>query len=262
MAYKYKMRLSYDGTCYSGWQIQPNSISIQGLIEEALFRLYKTPVRIIGAGRTDAGVHALDQCAHFCIPHQLDCRKTVFALNGLLPSDIRIKELTLAPESFHAQYSALSKEYHYHLWLDPVIDPFYRLYRHKCSHTNFSLALLKEGAAQFVGTHDFATFANTGGTVTHTVRTIQRLDCLPQNGGIRLEFEGNGFLYKMVRNIVGTLLEIALGKRPVSQIKELFAAKDRKMAGIAAPAKGLFLMKIEYPPMYRSEKILEKNGHV
>lgn len=246
MSLKYKIALAYDGTCYSGWQIQPNSISIQGLVEKALQTLLRTPIRIIGAGRTDAGVHARGQVAHFEIENPLETIPLLKALNGMLPPDIRIKEISPAPEAFHAQYSALSKEYHYNLWLEKIIDPFYRLYRYHFSYARFSLDLLQEGAHQFIGTHDFTSFANVGGKVISTVRTLTRLDIIPQEGGIRLEFEGNGFLYKMVRNIMGTLLEIALGKRSSSQIPDLFAAKDRRVTPPTAPAKGLFLIKVNY----------------
>jgi tRNA pseudouridine38-40 synthase len=248
MAYelKYRMRLAYDGTRYSGWQIQPNSDSIQEIIEKALLTILKKPVRLIGAGRTDAGVHALGQVAHFCINTPLDCQRSGYALNGMLPHDIRIKELDQVDASFHAQYSAISKEYHYNLWLEKTIDPFYRLYRHHVYDPKFSVALLKEAACFLLGSHDFTTFANIGGSVATTVRTLTRIDLVLQEGGIRLEFEGDGFLYKMVRNIVGTLLEVAKGRRRPEEIPALLAAKDRRKAGPAAPPQGLFLIKVNY----------------
>lgn len=249
MDQKYRMWLSYEGTRYSGWQVQPNSVSIQGLVEKALNTFLKQEIRLIGAGRTDAGVHAQGQVAHFCYEKLLDCQTALNALNGILPFDIRIKHLEPTHPTFHAQYSALSKEYHYHLWLDRVMNPFYRLYRHQCFTKKFSVELLKEAAHYFLGTHDFATFANVGSSVKSTIRTLTRLDCIPQEGGFRLEFEGNGFLYKMVRNIVGTLLEVATHKRAVDDILKLLAAKDRRAAGMAAPAKGLFLVKINYPDL-------------
>ncbi len=243
---KYQLKIAYDGTNYSGWQVQPNSISIQGLIEKALQTLLKENVRLIGAGRTDAGVHAKGQVAHFCTDIALDCTLMIHALNGMLPSAIRIKEFNPAHPLFHSQYSAISKEYHYHLWLDKVMDPCLCLYRHHFCYKNFSLELLKKGAEHFVGTHDFTTFTNIGGNTKSNVRTLFRLDTVEQEGGVRLEFQGNGFLYKMVRNIVGTLLEVATQKRAITDIPELLLANDRKKAAAAAPAKGLFLMKINY----------------
>lgn len=220
------------------------------MIENAIHTLLKQPIRVIGAGRTDAGVHALGQTAHIQLEHPLDCEKVLHHLNGILPHDIRIKELAPTLNDFHAQYSAQSKEYHYHLWLEKVIDPFVRPYRHHFSDTRFSLPLLQEGVQPFIGTHDFATFANVGGSVKTTVRTIDHIQVVEQEGGIRLEFRGDGFLYKMVRNIVGTLLELSTNRRPLSQISELFAAKDRRAAGRAAPPRGLFLIKIHYPSRF------------
>lgn len=208
--------------------------------------LLKSPVRLVGAGRTDAGVHALGQVAHFCVSRALDCERLSYALNGILPHTIRIKALDQATPSFHAQYSAISKEYHYNLWLEKTVNPFFRLYRHHIYDPKFSLALLKEASQLFLGTHDFVTFANVGGSVKTTVRSLTRLDCVAQEGGVRLEFEGDGFLYKMVRNIVGTLLEVARGKRQMEEIPKLLAAKDRRMAGPAAPPEALFLIKVNY----------------
>jgi tRNA pseudouridine38-40 synthase len=207
---------------------------------------FKSPIRLIGAGRTDAGVHALGQVAHFsttcaCQPNQI-----LYALNGMLPDDIRIISLETASDTFHAQISALSKEYHYHLWLEQVINPLVSRYRHHFCYQNFSLPLLEGAAQAFVGIHNFATFANVGNKVSNTIRNLKRLTIVPQEGGVRLEFEGDGFLYKMVRNIVGTLLEIGLGKRASTDLPLLFAAQDRRIAGPSAPAKGLILVHVNY----------------
>ena len=156
----YKLTLAYDGTCYSGWQIQPNAPSIQQHLQEALKTLLKgEQVSVIGSGRTDAGVHAAGQVAHFKIAHSLELNRLLLALNGLLPRDIRIKSVDAAPLSFHAQYSAIGKEYHYHLYLERVMDPFRRLYSWHVMR-KMNLSLLKEAATLFVGTHDFISFAN------------------------------------------------------------------------------------------------------
>ncbi len=242
---KYKLTISYDGSAYVGWQIQPNGTSIQGLLEEALSTLLKTQTRVIGAGRTDAGVHALRQAAHFVSEQECDTSLLLRSMNGMLPHDIRVLELELVLDTFHAQYSAGGKEYHYHLWLGPIVTPFVRLYRHQVTFP-LDLELLRRAAQEFVGTHDFATFANLGSSVKTTVRNIKRIDVVEQEGGVRLEFEGNGFLYKMVRNIVGTLIEVASGKREWHEIRALLAAKDRRAGGIAAPARGLCLMHVKY----------------
>ncbi|MCH9627326.1 MAG: tRNA pseudouridine synthase A [Chlamydiales bacterium] len=242
---KYQLTLSYDGTDYVGWQVQSAGKSIQGLLEEALSILLKNQLRVIGAGRTDAGTHAHAQSAHFEVDQAIDCALVQRALNGMLPHDIRVLQLHPVADSFHAQYSATGKEYHYHLWLEPIVAPFVRRYRHHIPYP-LDLNCLQAAAQTFMGTHDFATFANLGSSVKTTVRTLNRIDLVEQEGGVRLEFEGNGFLYKMVRNLVGTLVEVGAGKREVAEMQQLLDAQDRRVAGIAAPARGLFLVKVNY----------------
>lgn len=254
---RYRLLISYDGTPFVGWQVQPNGVSIQGLIEKGLYRLLGEKIRIVGAGRTDSGVHALGQVAHFDIDEMIDTTLLARQLNGLLPREIRILHCALVLPTFHAQRSATSKEYHYHLWLEREISPFVRLYRHHIRKP-CSPPLLREAAQRFVGKHDFATFANVGSKVTTTERTIFRLDIIPQEGGLRLEFEGDGFLYKMVRNIVGTLVEVATEKRPLEAIETLFAAKDRRATGVAAPPQGLFLVRVDYPTRFTEHSLSEE----
>jgi len=247
--YVYKLKIAYDGSGFSGWQVQPNAVTIQETIQNALFTLLQEKVSLIGSGRTDAGVHALAQVAHFKYGKRLDCRKLLASLNGLLPHAIRILEAVEAPSNFHAQYSAASKCYHYHLWLEQTHLPWKRPYSWHV-RSNFCPKRLREGAGLFIGEHDFTTFANeahSGSAAKNAVRRLTRLDVVEQEGGLRLEFESNGFLYKMVRNIVGTLHEVATGKREIAEISELFAAKDRRKAGKAAPAHGLFLVTVRYP---------------
>lgn len=243
---KFRLTIAYDGTRFSGWQVQPRSPSIQGTIENALSTLLRAPHRIIGSGRTDAGVHARGQVAHFTTDCACNPKQILHSLNGMLPDDIRILNMEPAQDTFHAQISALSKEYHYHLWFEKIVDPFVSRYRYHFCYDRFSLKSLEEATQDFVGTHNFATFANIGSHVGSTIRTIKRLTLVPQEGGVRLEFEGDGFLYKMVRNIMGTLLEISIGKRTKEEIQTLFAAQDRRAAGPAAPPKGLFLMCVNY----------------
>lgn len=258
LEHKYRMQIAYDGTAYCGWQIQPNGQSIQELIEQALQKILKEPTRLIGAGRTDAGVHAKGQEAHFTFPSELICSQLHYRLNGLLPRDIRIQDIFRTEENFHAQYSACSKEYHYNIWLEKVIDPFQRLYRHHFHDSRFQLPLLQAGIQTFIGRHDFTSFANVGGAMSSNIRTIFEIGLHHQEGGIRLEFKGDGFLYKMVRNIVGTLLDIATAKISVSDINTLFNSRDRRAAGPAAPAKGLFLMKVNYPDCFLKNSAKEE----
>lgn len=247
--YCYKLTITYDGTCYSGWQIQPNAPSIQHYLQESLRELCKGEhLSVIGSGRTDAGVHALNQVAHFRTLIHFDPNRLLLALNGLLPRDIRIKKVECAPLHFHSQYDAISKEYHYHLYFERVMDPFRRMH---CWHVlrNCDLSLLKEATSLFVGTHDFTSFANEGhmGAVSRDpVRTLYRLDANLTEGGICLEFEGDGFLYKMVRNIVGIVVDVASHRLKMDDIISIFEAKDRRRAGPSAPAQGLFLVRVNY----------------
>lgn len=240
---RYKLTIAYDGTHYAGWQVQANADAIQPRIQKAIEIVLRQKVDLTGSGRTDAGVHASGQTAHFDAAGMVDLKKLLLSLNALLPLDIRILRIEPVETDFHARYSAKSKVYHYHLAL--TADPFTKLYRHLVLGS-FNIALLKEGALQFIGTHDFTSFANTGGEEKPGVRTLYRLDVVEQRGGVRLEFEGNGFLYKMVRNITGTLLETAAGKIPLKEIQEILQACDRRKAKAAAPAKGLFLHQVRY----------------
>lgn len=248
MKYNYKITIAYDGGRYFGWQIQPNQRSIQELIEETCFVFLRHKIKLIGASRTDSHVHALGQVANFTTEVKLSPYHFLRSANSLLPNDVRIRCIEEVPLDFHAQYSAKGKIYHYHLYLDPIEDPFKIPYTYrvlgKCD-----LQLLEEALPFFIGTHDFTSFANSseGGVASYdSIRTIHRLEMCKEEGGVRLEFEGDGFLYKMVRNIMGTLLEVALKKRLLQEIPSIFDAKDRRKAGRSVPPHGLFLIKVCY----------------
>lgn len=244
----YKLTISYDGTHYGGWQVQPNAVTIQQKLQETLKIITQEDVHVTGSGRTDAGVHALAQVAHFKSSYQLDCYKLRASMNGILPKDIRILDITPAEGDFHARYSATGKCYHYHLCLEKVQLPFDRLYSWHIKHT-VDVPLLTKASQLFVGEHDFTSFANeahTGSAAKNPFRNLYRLDVIEKKGSLRIEFEGNGFLYKMVRNIVGTLHEVSIGKIDIDDIPLIFEAKDRKKAGKAAPPQGLFLAYVNY----------------
>ena len=244
----YKLTIVYDGTHYGGWQIQPNCITIQALIIKALSTALRQETYVIGSSRTDAGVHAKGQIAHFHTDILLCPHRLLHSLNGLLPADIRVTHLQEVSSSFHARYSAERKLYHYHLHLDPVTDPFTKLYSWHVPHP-VDLALLQDALPLFLGSHDFSSFANEShkGAASHDpIRSLSRLALILEEGGVRLEFEANGFLYKMVRNIVGTLMDLCAHKLTLQEIPRIFHAKDRRCAGRTAPAHGLFLMQIYY----------------
>lgn len=244
----YKITVAYDGTNYGGWQIQPNSLTIQQILQEKFRIILRKEILIIGAGRTDAGVHALGQTAHFFYEGEIDLVRFMASANGVLPIDIRLLHIEKKEIDFHAQYDAIAKEYHYHLWLDRIQLPFRRKYSLHV-HEKIDIALLQMAAKCFLGSHDFTSFANEAhrGTAAHDpVRNLFRLDVIPQEGGVRLEFQGDGFLYKMVRNIVGFLLEIASGKRKIEEIEKVLKMRDRRAAGKAVSPQGLFLMNVFY----------------
>ena len=249
MNQKYKILISYDGTQYAGWQVQKTGAAIQPLIQKAIETVLRHTILLTGSGRTDAGVHALAQAAHFESTMSFDPHRFLLSINALLPLDIRIFSIEKVPNHFHARYSASSKIYRYYLHLDSVTDPFTRLYRHHVV-VPCSIELLKEAIPYFLGTHDYTSFANQPhrGTASYDpIRTLMRLDVIPLTGGICLEFEADGFLYKMVRNITGTLLDIANKNMRATDLPNVFLARDRKRAGSSAPPQGLFLMEVKYP---------------
>jgi len=249
---RYCLLISYEGTEYCGWQVQPNGISIQGEIERALARFLKHPCRVIGAGRTDAGVHAQGQVAHFDTAVSFEIRRLLHSLSGLLPRDIRVMDLKAVPATFHAQYGAKRKTYLYRVWQQPIIDPFVRRI---VTHDTRPLCLdtLQKALPLLEGTHDFAAFANQGTPVTSTVRTLYRVELTTVPGGFQVAFEGNGFLYKMVRNLMGTLLDIGSKKYELSYLPELLSKRDRRLASAAAPPSGLCLQQVVYSDPQKNE---------
>ena len=244
----YKLTIAYDGTNYCGWQVQPNGLTIQGVLENALKIYCREPIRLIGAGRTDSGVHAKGQVAHFRTEQILDPKHIQRALNGLLPLSIRIMNAELAEPTFHAQRSAHSKEYHYAIALGDVTLPFIQPYVWH-QRKKLDLSILAQSTHLFIGKHNFSAFANSqesGAAGKNPFRTIFRLDCIQTDFGIRLEFEGDGFLYKMVRNITGMLVAVASGKRNMEEITMLLLGAPRCQAAKAAPPTGLTLIKVMY----------------
>lgn len=245
-----RLTISYDGSAFSGWQRQKNALSVQEVIENHLETLVQSPVTLTGASRTDAGVHAKMQVAHcHLLRSPLPLDQLQISLNRLLPSSIRIIDLQNTSPSFHAQYSAKQKVYHYKVNFSPIHSPFEQKDRLHYPYP-ISLSEIKRALPYFIGEKNFQSFSNDcrrGAALTSPIKTLTKVDLLDE-GKFRYTFifEGNGFLYKMVRNIVGTLLDIGRGKIPPKSIPDIFAAKDRRTAGKTAPSHGLTLMNIIY----------------
>lgn len=240
-----KISLAYDGTRFVGWQKQASGESIQGLLESAVAQLEGAPVVVHGAGRTDAGVHAEGQVASAVVTFAHDPVVVVRALNGVLPADIRVIAVEEAAPDFHARFSARGKTYRYQIDNHPVADPFTRAYAWHISQP-LDVDAMRTAAAALIGTHDFAGFQSTGSDVSTTVRTIARSEMLRRGGLTVYEVEADGFLRHMVRAIVGTLVEIGRGWRPVAAVTAVLERKSRAEAGATAPAHGLTLVKVEY----------------
>jgi tRNA pseudouridine38-40 synthase len=243
-----KLTLQYDGTDYVGWQRQENGASIQGVLEDALGPFEGAAVTVHGAGRTDSGVHAIGQVASVRLASGIECMVLARALNAVLPPDVRVLGAEEMPEGFHARFSSTGKIYEYRILNAPVVSPFVRRYVWHVVPP-LDIAAMREGASALVGRHDFAAFQGAGSTVHATERTIRAIDC--QDGGgddlpIVMRIEGDGFLRHMVRNIVGTLVEVGLGRWPAGRVADILASGDRNLAGATAPGKGLFLVRVLY----------------
>ena len=237
--------VEYDGTNYAGWQRQDNAMTVQESLETALTRLTGEIRCVHGASRTDAGVHALGQSAHFDTESRIPPDKFAFALNTLLPGDIRVTRSEEVSGDFHARFSSKGKRYRYLMHVSPHAGALNRLTH---AHVIYPLdeAVMRIEAQSLVGTHDFAAFAASGSVVKDTVRTIYRTDVARNGSEIMLTIEGSGFLYNMVRIIAGTLLSVGKGKLSPEDIPALFEGRCRADSGMTAPPQGLFLEKIWY----------------
>lgn len=242
-----RLVVEYDGTCYHGFQTQddPSLPTIQGELERAIGTVCREEVRVIASGRTDAGAHAIGQVVNFPTCSTVPTERFPAALNSVLPLDIRTKEADLVPPDFHARFDALAKTYNYIVDNRPLRSVFWRNYAY---HVPMPLELgqMQQAASLLVGNQDFASFQTSGSSAKTSVRTIYHLRIEEERGFITFSIRANGFLYNMVRNIVGTLLEVGKGRVPVREMPEILAAKDRRWAGPTAPARGLYLMNVEY----------------
>ena len=237
--------VAYDGTNYHGWQIQDNGNTIEAELNKCLSELLGEEIRVIGASRTDSKVHALGNVAVFDTESPMPASKISYALNQRLPEDIRIQKSEEVPPDWHPRHCESRKTYEYRIYRAEFPMPVKRLYSYFTYHT-LNVGRMREAAAYLEGEHDFKSFCQTGAQVENTVRTIYSLWVEEQGQDLVIRVCGSGFLYNMVRIIVGTLLEVGQGKREPESMLEILAARDRNAAGATAPAHGLILMRYEF----------------
>ncbi len=240
-----KLTIEYDGTAYAGWQRQENALAVQQVIEEALTKLTRARVVITGASRTDAGVHALGQTAHFDTESRIPPDKYAFALNTMLPADIRIRKSEAVSEDFHARFSNKGKRYRYLIYQSPHAGA---LNRNTHAHVIYPLddEKMRRELTALIGTHDFAAFAASGSVVKDTVRTIYSASLARRGDELELLVEGSGFLYNMVRIIAGTLISVGAGRLEEGAFARAIQSGNRLDLGVTAPAHGLTLMEVYY----------------
>lgn len=239
------LTLAFDGTRYHGFQVQKNALSVCEALQDALERLYGVRPPVKGCSRTDAGVHALGYCVSYTQPKPIDPYKLPLAVNRFLPPDIRVKRAREVPPGFHARYSAVSKEYRYRLFNSAVDDPFWRDYCWRVA-APLDADAMQQAARLAQGTHDFAAFMSVGSTIEDTVRTVHFFRVQRQGEWIECHICADGYLYNMVRILVGTLVEVGARRMAPEAMADVLAGRDRARAGDTAPAKGLFLAQVNY----------------
>jgi len=240
----YKILVAYIGTAYKGWQVQPNSPTIQGVIEELLFKIFKKRVVLIYSSRTDAGVHALGQVANFICEPKYDEKAVLLMLNTQLPEDIVVKSVEKVPMEFSSRRSK-RKTYYYRIHNSKIKDPF-RLNRVWWLHYNLNKYDMLEALEIFKGKKDFRAFMGSGGGAKTTIRELYEVNLIEKDDELWIYFTGNGFLKQMVRNIVGTVVDIGRGRYKASEVHKMLESCDRTKAGVTAPARGLYLEKVFY----------------
>lgn len=240
-----KLIIEYDGSSYAGWQVQPNGIAVQQVLEQALEKMLKAPVRLHSSGRTDAGVHARGMVAAFRTEQGLPLRAFADGLNTLLPEDIAVRDAVEMQEKFDPRYDAQGKHYRYTIYTGLRRSPLIRLYSWHLRR-KLDLAAMQRGAAHFVGEHDFAAFRTTGCAARTTVRRMDAVEVICEGDIIHVDVKGSGFLRNMVRIMVGTLVEVGMGQRTPDSIAAILAGEDGLSAGATAPARGLCLEEVIY----------------
>ena len=239
---RYFMRFSYNGSKFNGFQKQVDKRTVQGDLESVLSKIFNENIRVVASGRTDAGVHAYNQCLHFDSSKEVDFDKLKFSLNSLL-HNIYVKELYSVPDDFHARYDCTKKEYIYKINVGEF-DPIYEEYIYQYNKS-LDIEKMKDACMYFIGEHDFRSFTSLD-YEKNCVRTIYSIDISIENDIIYIDFVGNGFLKYMVRNLVGLLIEVGSNNRNVEDVKKILDSMDRKEAGICAPSMGLYLANVYY----------------
>ncbi len=242
---QFVLTVSFDGTRYAGFQVQKNAPTVQDALEKTLAKILKEKVRLHAAGRTDSGVHALAHIISFKTKAAIPTAALKRALNGLLPRDIAVTKVEKAPPAFHPRYAAMSKWYRYTIRNHPSRSPFDRLYTTFYPHS-LDLRAMREAARALPGRRDFKSFQASDKVKRTSVRKIDRLSIRKISPYVVIDIEGNGFLYKMVRNIVGTLLDVGRGRTSPEAFRKIVSKKERRLAGPTAPPEGLCLMKVRY----------------
>ena len=240
-----KLTISYDGTNYKGWQLQANGHTVQETLEQAVQKVFGKHHRLYGASRTDAGVHAKAQVAHFRTASAIPAGKVPLALNTILPEDVAIIRAEDMPPDFHSRFDAKSKVYRYYVFNSSYRDPFREKYSWRLPY-RLNVALMRREAAGLVGKHDFKSFQARDKRERSSVREIRHIGIAKKASTVMIEIEADGFLYNMARNIVGTLIDLGRGYIPEGSMKKVLEGKDRTMAGPTAPSKGLFLLNVKY----------------
>jgi len=243
-----KLTIAYDGTDLVGWQRQPAGVSVQALLEDALAAFERGPVTVHGSGRTDAGVHALAQVASVALTATHDPQAIQRGLNAVLPAAVRVTAIDEAPPGFHARFAAIGKVYEYRLINAPFVSPYHARYAWHVPQP-IDLTAMREAGAALIGRHDFAAFQGTGSAMDETVRTLTSLDWADGHGPDRplvITLAADGFLRHMVRNIVGTLVDVGMRRWAPEAIGDILASRDRARAGRTAPPQGLFLVAVRY----------------
>lgn len=257
MMHNYRIHVAYDGTKYRGWQVQKDSdLTIQGKLQKVLESLAKTPVEVIGSGRTDAGVHAVDQVANFHMDDvtgetgdPVDAEYIKDYLNRYLPEDIAVMGIEEVDERFHSRYHAILKTYRYRIHTSNVPNVFERKYVYTYLDAPLEVEVMKRAAEYLIGTHDFASFCGNRKMKKSTVRTISKIEIKQKESEIIIDYTGDGFLQNMVRILTGTLIEVGTGRIAPKEIPQILAAKNRQTAGYTAPPQGLALMRVTYGEM-------------